>query len=222
MEINIGVRVDSNPLYRKLRTAHKDMMARCYNINNSQYKNYGGRGVIVSEEWQTLNGFLKTAGYVEGWDEQQYLTTGLSLDKDMKGGEIYSVDTCVWMDIRENTALLSQNYPDIEAYSPDGTYYLVTNIDAFCREHSLQHQPLVAVASRKATHHKHWVFWYKGETPPTNRGWNIAISPSGEHVKFHKATELEYLGLNPKCVTRCLRGEREHHRQWRFILSVKA
>lgn len=36
----------------------QSMMQRCYNKNNHAYKDYGGRGIKVCEEWQTFIGFL--------------------------------------------------------------------------------------------------------------------------------------------------------------------
>lgn len=30
----------------------KNMKARCFNVNNSEFKNYGGRGITVCDEWK--------------------------------------------------------------------------------------------------------------------------------------------------------------------------
>jgi hypothetical protein len=41
----------------------KGMKARCYNINNKQYKDYGGRGIIVCDEWRNnFEQFYKDMG----------------------------------------------------------------------------------------------------------------------------------------------------------------
>lgn len=39
-----------------------DMMSRCYNENNGKYKDYGGRGIIVCEEWHDINNFINDVG----------------------------------------------------------------------------------------------------------------------------------------------------------------
>lgn len=217
--MNVGTRVDSNPLYRKLRTVHKDMIRRCYNKNAPVYKNYGAKGVKVAPEWHTLNGFLNSADLVDGWDKHQFLTTGLTLDKDKKSGSLYSVDTCTWLTDAENKALLSNNYRNVHAISPKGDYFYITNIDQFCREHNLGHGNIVQVLNGTQKHHKLWTFWYNGDTPREQIELHTAISPDGLVVKFYHATELVPYGLNPKGVTRCLRGERPTHKKWKFIKS---
>lgn len=217
--MEIGTRTDNNPLYRKLRTVHKDMKYRCYNTNSKNYKNYGGKGITVAEEWQTLNGFLDTCDQVEGWDKQQFLTTGLSLDKDAKQKNVYSIESCIWLPLKENKSLLSANYRNVHAISPTGESYFITNIDKFCREYGLNHANIVQVLNGKHKHHKFWVFWYEGDSPKKQFELNTAISPEGHIVKFYKASELTEYGLNPKCVTRCLRKEREHHKGWKFVKS---
>ncbi|NME21232.1 hypothetical protein HF865_00600 [Lactobacillus reuteri] len=54
---------DSNPksLYRRLYVKWHDMIARCQNPKNSNYKYYGGRGISVCSEWQEYSNFKKWA-----------------------------------------------------------------------------------------------------------------------------------------------------------------
>ncbi len=37
---------------------YSHMMDRCYNINSSEYPNWGGRGIVVCEEWHDSSVFL--------------------------------------------------------------------------------------------------------------------------------------------------------------------
>lgn len=46
-----------HPLYGKW----KNMRRRCNNPNDKSYKNYGGRGISVCEEWNDFGAFLKWA-----------------------------------------------------------------------------------------------------------------------------------------------------------------
>lgn len=44
--------------YNKLYFVWYSMMQRCYNKNFEDYNNYGGRGILVSEEWHDLKQFV--------------------------------------------------------------------------------------------------------------------------------------------------------------------
>ena len=58
---------------------------RCLNKNNPLYKNYGGRGIAVCEEWKDIVGFID-------WFESNYIE-GYTLDRidNYKG---YNPDNC--------------------------------------------------------------------------------------------------------------------------------
>lgn len=66
------------------------MKARCYNPNHISYKNYGARGIRVSEEFQSFESFYSWAmssGYKEG----------LTLERE-KNELGYSPENCKWAD----------------------------------------------------------------------------------------------------------------------------
>lgn len=85
------------PSIRKLNNVYHSMMSRCYNKNTRMYKFYGGRGVIVCEEWK--NDYQKFLDWAlgNGWKE------GVELDKDTKGdGMLYSPETCCFVTSKKN------------------------------------------------------------------------------------------------------------------------
>lgn len=80
------------------------MKARCYNKNRTQYKDYGGKGVVVCEEWK--NDFEKFYNWAisNGWKD------GLQLDKDSRGdGMIYSPSTCCFLTSKQNNNKRNNN-----------------------------------------------------------------------------------------------------------------
>ncbi|USK33511.1 hypothetical protein LIT25_23895 [Bacillus sp. F19] len=78
-----------HPLY----STWKNMMARCYLESNSNYKYYGGKSVQVEERWHDFWSFTE--------DIDNHLENGhllykkeYQLDKDINGGNIYSLRNC--------------------------------------------------------------------------------------------------------------------------------
>lgn len=77
--------LSKHPLYGIRRS----MIDRCYNKKSRSYPRYGGNGIIVCREW--LNSFIEFYDWaiLNGWEK------GMNIDKDIKGGRIYSPDNCV-------------------------------------------------------------------------------------------------------------------------------
>lgn len=81
-------RIIDSPLYKTYTSMH----TRCENNNHKAYKDYGGRGITVCDEWSGKDGFYNFSK----WSINNGWTYGLSLDRrDNDNG--YSPDNCRWV-----------------------------------------------------------------------------------------------------------------------------
>lgn len=72
-----------------LRKVYQSIIDRCYNKKDASYSYYGGRGVRVCDEWRKSKKVFCEWALANGWEK------GLQIDKDIKGGKLYSPETCI-------------------------------------------------------------------------------------------------------------------------------
>lgn len=89
-----------HPLYGVWNT----IKYRCYNENNVKYKNWGGIGIIMCEEWK------KDFKPFFDWCMENGWKKGLQVDKDTKGGKIYSPENCILTTSKVNNNKRRNNF----------------------------------------------------------------------------------------------------------------
>ena len=73
--------------YHRLYKTWSGMIQRCHQENNSNYKNYGLKGIRVCSEWHNIENFIN--------DMYPTFIEGLSLDR-IDSLKDYSKDNCRW------------------------------------------------------------------------------------------------------------------------------
>ena len=135
------------------------MKDRCYNKNNKHYKDYGGRGITICDEWKDVKIFYKDMITTYENHKSQYETTQLDRIDNNKG---YCFENCKWSTAIENannTRLLKE----FIAISPDGEIYESLSQSIFARENNLKVVSINNCLNKRQLSHKGWKFNYKGE-----------------------------------------------------------
>lgn len=104
---NLG-RFINGKMQSRLATIWYHMKSRCYNENDTNYKNYGAKGITVCEEW--LNDFEN----FEKWSVLNGYSDNLSIDRIEVEGN-YEPANCRWADFtiqsnnKRNTLFVEYN-----------------------------------------------------------------------------------------------------------------
>lgn len=85
-------------VYKRIYKVFRGMIDRCYNPNNKNFKNYGGRGITICEEWKkNPREFIEWA-YENGYDEKAKKWDCTIERIDVNGN--YEPSNCKWVDMK--------------------------------------------------------------------------------------------------------------------------
>ena len=80
----------------KLYRVYRGMISRCYKKYDKFYNDYGGRGIIICDEWLGSNGFL----CFYNWAMENGYSEGLSIERKNVNGN-YCPENCCWITMKE-------------------------------------------------------------------------------------------------------------------------
>lgn len=158
------IHMTNYPTYKKIKTkpftVWESMKSRCTSVTAYNYCNYGGKGVLLCDEWD--DDFQAFAS----WYIQQCKELGIDpennnyqVDKDILCSQlnisppIYSPKTCKLVTPKENNPVNAT--PKITNFlAPDKTIISVTNLKDFSYEYDLSYDAIRSVASGRTKTHK--------------------------------------------------------------------
>jgi hypothetical protein len=82
-----------DPINKHLLNVWRNMMDRCYRQTHKHYKNWGGRGISVCEEWHDANQFVE-------WGRCNGYAPNLTIDRINNDGN-YEPTNCRWATKKE-------------------------------------------------------------------------------------------------------------------------
>ena len=80
----------------RLHRIWHSMYCRCYYKSTNQYKNYGGKGIKVCEEWKHMEGFIN----FYNWAINNGYSDELTLDR-IDNEKNYCPENCRWITLKE-------------------------------------------------------------------------------------------------------------------------
>lgn len=129
---------------------------RCYSENHNSFKNYGAKGIILSDEWHDFNVFYE-------WAINNNYSDSLTIDR-IDSSKNYEENNCQWISLSENVAKSNKEtvrrktkYTFI-GISPNKEIFEFKNASDFGRMNNLNPNSITRVARRERKSYKGWIF----------------------------------------------------------------
>ena len=122
---------------KRIHRIFKDMMGRCYNVSDKDYKYYGGKGIKIFQAW------LDNPQYFEEWALSNGYNDNLTIDR-INADQDYCPTNCRWITLEENTRRAGKvNWVTIEDETLTGRQWAeklgigLLTIDKYIRKYGL-------------------------------------------------------------------------------------
>lgn len=149
----------TNKEIEKKRTTHKhgytyndriyriwhNMKTRCYNPNYKGFHNYGGKGIVVCDEWKDDFEAFKEWAFENGYNDN------LTIDR-IDSNKSYCPENCQWISLSLNSAKANHTGDKYRAISPDGEVFILDEYSHFCAEHNLNQGNVSRMIHNKGLH----------------------------------------------------------------------
>lgn len=144
----------------------KSMMERCYREKNKDYKSYGAKGCVVCDKWHNFQNYVEEVSKIEGFNKDKIIKNEIELDKDtkVKNNKIYSLETCIWLNKKENNKHHAikqfENHIIIDTF--ESILYYVENMDEFTKNNYwINKSGLRTARKNKTLYKKRWYILYE-------------------------------------------------------------
>ena len=104
---------------KRIFKIYQGMIQRCYNPNNKNFKDYGGKRIGICKEW------LNNPKSFEDWAISHGYKDDLTIGR-INSNKNYCPDNCQWITLEENSRRASANFIEVDGKTLSGTQWAET------------------------------------------------------------------------------------------------